>query len=129
MGSELESWDGESGDTLRERERLLAFRYGLGEGRRRRFDGEDLACNDLAEVERWVEVYTELVEFTHSALEAALPEASSVAADPEPDDPPTEWRPLMLQARAQELHLSYWASRLDRLRTKSGLGRNPATGP
>jgi hypothetical protein len=129
VGADVESWDGESAETLREREHLLAFRYGAAERRRRSLDGDHLASDDLAEVERWVAIYSELAEFTHGALEAAVPGAPPVVAGSVPDDPLAGLKLLILQARLQELHLSYWTSRLERLRTESGPGRNPATHP
>ena len=101
---------------LREQQRLLAAEYGVGEPRP--VEGEDLESDGIAEVLHWVEVYSELAEYTRSRLESA-----SAAATEVPDRAPTDLRMLMLQAQIQELHLTYWVNRLNRLRGQSASDR------
>lgn len=109
----------DTGEMVRERERLLAIQYGAEE-MPKRLVGEDLECDDPADVEHWVEIYTELVGFTHSLLEAATQEGS-VFGDCVSDRAP-DLRALTLRARVQELHLNYWLERLNRIRADSGSG-------
>lgn len=108
-----------SGATLRETERLLALEYGAEE-LPKLLDAEELECDDLADVEHWVKVYTELADFTRGLLETCSSSGAPVAGSPASDEAPSDPRALMLQARLQELHLRYWVERLDRLRTESG---------
>lgn len=108
-----------SGATLRETERLLAVEYGA-ERLPKLLDAWDLECEDLADVEHWVKVYTELADFTRGLLETCSSSGPPAAGSPVSDQAPSDPRALMLQARLQELHLSYWVERLHRLRTESG---------
>lgn len=104
----------EAARVLREQQRLLAAEYGAAEPTP--VEGEDLECDDIADVEHWVDVYSELVDFTRSLLESAST-GSAGAGSATPDQ---ELRGLMLQAQVQELHLTYWVDRLNRLRTQPG---------
>lgn len=115
----------EAARTLRKRERLLANEYGVGDPPEP-LDGEDLESEQLPDLEYWVDVYAQLVDFTRSLLSAS-PEAV-VDGDGEGhlDEPPDDLRALMLQAQVQELHLSYWVDRLNRLRKDSGSDGKPA---
>lgn len=94
---------------LRDQERLLAVEYGVGEPGP--VEGEDLESDDIADAEHWVDVYSELVELSRGLLESAS------AGSPGPGDPAPD-PALMLQAQVQELHLTYWVNRLNRLRTR-----------
>ena len=104
---------------LRQSERLLAAQYGA-DGPPKLIDSEDLECEDPADVEHWVAVYTELVDFTRSLLETAPSPAESVGGPSTPEHASCDLRALMLLARVQELHLTYWTERRDRLRSESG---------
>lgn len=106
-----------SEEVLRYRERLLAVEYGAA-GPPKGLDGEDFECTDVADVEHWVKVYTELVEFTRGLLDA--PPGPSGAGDLGSSQGHCDLRALALQARVQELHLCYWVNRLDQLRNGSG---------
>lgn len=101
-----------SEDGLRKVERLLAVQYGANPPN---LDGEDLECNDLADVEYWVQVYTDLVEFTRGLMET-----DSSGPSPAGGQRPSERTALLLQAQVQDLHLSYWRDRLTRLRAELG---------
>ncbi len=114
----------EAAAALRERERLLAHEYGLG-GPPESLDGEDLESHELADVEFWVDVYTQLVDFTRSLLSAA-PEAP-VGAGPAADPAGGDLRASMLHAQVQELHLTYWVDQLNRLRGEAGCFHQPPT--
>lgn len=101
-------------EMLRQKERLLALEYGAEEPPRRLAE-EDLECDDRADVEHWVKVYTELVDFTRSLLDVASSPGASDAGSPVSGRGPNDLRSLMLQARVQELHLRYWTDRLNHL--------------
>lgn len=106
------------GEILRHRERLLAVQYGA-EYPPKGPDGEDLECDDVADVEHWVKVYTELVDFTRGLLADASPPAPA-EGHPARGEAGSHMRALTLLARVQELHLIYWVSRLDQLRSEAG---------
>jgi hypothetical protein len=106
----------EAAHVLRERERLLASEYGVGDPPEA-LDGEDLESNELPDVEYWVDVYTQLVDFTRSLLSASPVPAG--AGDSWSDQAPFDLRALMLQAQVQELHLTYWVDRLNGIRRES----------
>jgi hypothetical protein len=95
-------------DRLRERERRLVTKYG-GDHPPKSFDGEDLQSEDPADAEHWVGVYSELVQFMHSLIEAAS------QASPDQAPPGNGLRGLRLQAQVLELHLAYWTDRLNGL--------------
>lgn len=101
-------------EMLRQAERLLAAQYGA-EDPPKPIDAEDLECDDPADVEHWVEVYTELVAFTRGLLEEGSSAGASAAGNS-----PCDHRALTLQAHIQELHLTYWIERRNRLRAESG---------
>lgn len=107
---------------LREQQRLLAAEYGVGEPPP--LDGEDLESADIADVEHWIDVYSELVELTRTLLASAATGPPG-AGPPKPGQVPEDLRFLMLQAQVQELHLTYWVNLLNRLRSKSGPDANP----
>jgi len=111
----------ESVHVLLEQQHLLAVEYGADEPRP--VEGEDLESADIADAEHWVDVYSGLVDFTCGLLESG-PRASGDADDPAPGRSPDDLRPLMLQAQVQELHLTFWVNRLNRLRTQSGSGED-----
>lgn len=94
---------------LREQQRLLAAEYGVGEPPP--VEGEDLESDGMDDAEHWIDVYSELVEYTRNVLESASRRS--------PGAPPHDLRLLMLQAQVQELHLTYWVNRLNRLRGRS----------
>lgn len=102
---------------LREQQRLLAAEYGVTDPGL--VEGEDLECEDIADVEHWVDVYSRLVDLTRSLLELASAE-SREARSPGPDRVPGDLRALMVRAQVQELHLTYWVNRLNHLREGSG---------
>lgn len=106
---------------LREQQRLLAAETGVGEPPP--LEGEDLDSGDIADIEHWVDVYSALVTFTRSLLESASAESPD-GVDPAPDQTPYDLRVLMLQAQVQELHLTYWVNRLNRLRGHAGSGED-----
>lgn len=108
----------ESARVLREQERLLAAEYGLDEPRT--VEGEDLESVDIADVEHWIDVYSRLVELTRTLLEARSAEPSS-AGSATSERASDDLRGLMLQAQLQELHLTYWVNRLNRLRSGPNL--------
>lgn len=101
---------------LRQRERRLVREYGAGHPHRA-FGGEDLGSEDLEDVEHWVAVYTELVQFMQNLIDSA----SQAAAGPpaEGDDP---LRGMTIQTRCLELHLNFWSDKLSRLRASSASG-------
>ncbi len=90
----------------RGQERLLAAEYGVEEPRAE--EGEDLECDDVADVEHWVQVYSELADLTRGLLESGSARSDG------------QLRLLMLQAQVRELHLTYWVNRLNRLRSECG---------
>ena len=98
---------------LREMERLLATEYGV-EHTPNSPDSDDLESDDVEDAEHWVQVFTELMEFGHTMRETA-------------SEAPLDQRcALALQAKLHELHLAYWASRLDRARaTRHSKGHQP----
>lgn len=106
-------------ERLRQAERQLAAQYGA-EGPPKPIDAEDLECDDLADVEHWVEVYAELVAFTRGLLEEGSSTGASPAGGSAGDHTRCDRKALALQAHIQELHLNYWIDRLNRLRTESG---------
>lgn len=116
----------EAAHTLRERERLLANEYGVGEPPEA-LDGEDLESDELADVEYWVDVYTQLVDFTRSLLSASPGDKS--AGDTWSDQTQFDLRAVMLQAQVQELHLTYWVDRLNRMRRESAAGGDRPEAP
>ncbi|MBO0702193.1 MAG: hypothetical protein J2P38_04620 [Candidatus Dormibacteraeota bacterium] len=105
-------------DTLRETERRLAAQYGAGKVPKL-LDAEDLECEDTADVEHWVEVYTELLDFTRSLMETASSSRTSAASDRASEQASSDLRALAYRARVQELHLTYWSDRLQALRAAS----------
>lgn len=109
------------GEVLRQRERLLAVQYGVDHPPKG-LDGEDLECDDLADAEHWVKVYTELADFTRSLLESASPGAP--AGHPGSDRSSGDLTALMLAARVHELHLAYWVNRLNGLRMECDSDRS-----
>lgn len=109
-------------DVLRHTEHLLALEYGA-EAPPKRLAEEDLECDSVADVEHWVKVYTELVDFTRSLLDAASAGGSG-ARGPVSRRGPDDLRALTLQARVQELHLGYWTERLSRLQQEADLAGN-----
>lgn len=118
MSSKAEAGFVKSWEMLQQTERLLALQYGA-DGPPKRLDDEDLQCDDMADVEHWVRVYTELVDFTRSLLDAASSPGASGAGGRIQGRSPSELRALMLQARVQELHLTYWTERLKHLHQES----------
>lgn len=114
MRNREEAEFGQAWKTLRQTEYVLALQYGA-EGPPKRLAGEDLECDDRADVEHWVKVYTELVDFTRSLLDVASSPGASDAGNPASGRGPSDRRALKLQARVQELHLRYWTDRLNHL--------------
>lgn len=107
----------DSAEVLRERERLLAIRYGA-DHRREGLDGEDLRSDDPRDAAHWVRVYTELVDFLRgmTASDSAVPTGDSMRAV----GPLRDRRALMLELKVHELRLAFWTERLRRLRPDSG---------
>lgn len=104
-------------EVLRQRERLLAVRYGADHAPDV-LDGEDLQSDDPADAEHWVQVYTELVDF----LRTVGPASGAPLADRTETPAVQERRAMRLERKVHELRLAFWTDRLERLRTEPGAG-------
>lgn len=107
-----------SGETLRHAEQRLAARYGA-DGPPKLLDADDLDSYDPADVEHWVKVYTELVEFTSGLLHGVPAGGGSASGAPVSGPAPLDRRALMLLVEVQQLHLTFWLDRLNGHRPES----------